>query len=53
MVNYHGIFITLAQVAPCFPDVFGNFYLENNLKIANNSTTAEAGEKNCTDLKSL
>jgi hypothetical protein len=33
-------------VAAWFPNMFGNFYLVKNLKIANNSTTPKAREKN-------
>ncbi len=39
------------QVAPRFPDMFCNFYLAKNHKIANNSTTTKAGEKMSTDLE--
>ncbi len=35
-----------SQVAPLFPDIFLNFYLVKNLKIAKNSTTTKAREKN-------
>ncbi len=34
------------QVAACFPDMFCNFYLVKNPKIAKNSTTTKAREKN-------
>jgi hypothetical protein len=34
------------QVATWVPDMFGNFYLVKNHKIAHNSTTTKAGEKN-------
>jgi hypothetical protein len=32
------------QVAAWFPDMFCNFYLTKNHKIAKNSTTTKAGE---------
>jgi hypothetical protein len=38
--------IFCCQVAACVPDMFCNFYFVKSHKIANNSTTAEAGEKN-------
>jgi hypothetical protein len=41
------------QVAAWFPDMFCNFYLVKNYKIADNSTTAKAREKIRTDLESL
>ncbi len=41
------------QVAAWFPDLFSNFYLVKNHKIANNSTTTKAREKISTDLESL
>jgi hypothetical protein len=41
------------QVAAKFLDIFCHFYLVKNHKIAISSTTTEAGEKICTDLKSL
>jgi hypothetical protein len=34
------------QVAAWFPDMFCNFYLVKNHKIAKNSTTTKAREKN-------
>jgi hypothetical protein len=40
-------------VAALFPDLFSNFYLVKNHKIAKNSTTTEAREKISTDLESL
>jgi hypothetical protein len=40
-------------VAVWVPDMFCNFYLAKNNKIAKNSTTAKAGEKISTDLESL
>ncbi len=41
------------QVAALVPDIFCNFYLVKNHKIANNSATAEAREKISTYLESL
>jgi hypothetical protein len=41
------------QVAAWFPNMFCNFYLVKNHKIANNSTTTKAREKISTDLESL
>jgi hypothetical protein len=41
------------QVAAWVPDMFCNFNLVKNHKIAKNSTTAKATEKISTDLKSL
>jgi hypothetical protein len=41
------------QVAAWFPDMFCNFYLVKNNKIAKNSTTTKAREKIITDLESL
>jgi hypothetical protein len=42
------------QVAAAwFPDMFCNFYLLKNHKIAKNSTTTRAREKMSTDLESL
>jgi hypothetical protein len=41
------------QVAASVPDMFCNFYLVKNHKIANNSATAEAREKNTCILKIL
>jgi hypothetical protein len=41
------------QVAALVLDMFGNFYLVKNHKIANNSATTEATEKISTDLESL
>jgi hypothetical protein len=38
------------QVAAWFPDMFCNFYLVKNNKIAENSTTTKAREKISTDL---
>jgi hypothetical protein len=40
-------------VAACFPDMFCDFDLVKNGKIANNSATTEAIEKISTDLESL
>jgi hypothetical protein len=40
-------------VAAWFPDMFRNFYLVKNRKIANNSTTTEAGGKKSSDLDFL
>jgi hypothetical protein len=40
-------------VAAWVPDMFSNFYLLKNNKIAENSTTAKAREKTNTDLESL
>jgi hypothetical protein len=40
------------QVAAWFPEMFCNFYLVKNHKIAKNSTTSKAGEKINADLKS-
>jgi len=40
-------------VAAWFPDMFCNFYLPKNHKIAENSTTNKAREKINTDLESL
>jgi hypothetical protein len=40
------------QVAAWFPDMFCNFYLVKNHKIAKNSTTINAKEKISTDLES-
>jgi len=40
-------------VAALVPDMFCNFYLAKNHKIANNSATTEAREKISTDLESL
>jgi hypothetical protein len=37
------------QVAAWFPDMFCNFYLVKNNKIAKNSTTTKAREKIITD----
>jgi hypothetical protein len=41
------------QVATLVPDMFSNFYLVKNHKIANNSATTEAKEKLSTYLESL
>jgi hypothetical protein len=41
------------QVAALVPDMFYNFYLVKNNKIANNSATIEAREKISTYLESL
>jgi hypothetical protein len=41
------------QLAALLPDMFCNFYLAKNYKIANNSTTAKAREKLSTDLESF
>ncbi len=41
------------QVAAWFPDMFCNFYLLKNPKIAKNSTATKARDKISTDLKSL
>jgi hypothetical protein len=41
------------QKAAWFADMFCNFYLEKNHKIAKNSTTNKAGEKISTYLDSL
>ena len=41
------------QVAAWVPDVFHNFYLVKNHKIAYNPTTTDAREKVSTDLESL
>ncbi len=41
------------QVAAFIPDMFWNFYLVKNHKIANNSATIEAREKISTCLESL
>jgi hypothetical protein len=41
------------QVAALVPDMFWNFYLVKNDKIANNSVTTQAKEKISTDLESL
>jgi hypothetical protein len=41
------------QVAAWVPDMFCNFYLGKNHKIAKNSTTTKAKEKISTHLKSL
>jgi hypothetical protein len=41
------------QVAALVPDMFYNFYLVKNHKIANNSATIEAREKITTHLESL
>jgi len=41
------------QVAALVPDMFYNFYLVKNHKIANNSATTEAREKISTCLESL
>jgi hypothetical protein len=41
------------QVAALVPDMICNFYWGENLKIANNSATAEGREKICTYLESL
>ncbi len=41
------------QVAALVADMFCNFYLVNNHKIANNSATTEAREKKLTYLESL
>jgi hypothetical protein len=40
------------QVAACFPDMFNNFYVVKNHKIAKNPITAKAREKR-THLESL
>jgi hypothetical protein len=40
-------------VASLVPDMFYNFYLVKNHKIANKSATTEAREKISTDLESL
>jgi hypothetical protein len=40
-------------VAALFPDMFGNFDLVKNHKIAKSSTTTKAREKIRTDLESL
>jgi hypothetical protein len=42
-----------SQVAACVPDVFRNFYLVKNHKIANNSATTEARKKISKGLESL
>jgi hypothetical protein len=41
------------KVAAWFHDMFCNFYLVKNHKIAKNSATIKAGEKRSTDLESL
>jgi hypothetical protein len=41
------------QVAARVPDIFCNFCLVENHKIANDSTTAEAREKKRTDIEPL
>jgi hypothetical protein len=41
------------QVAAWVPDMFHNFYFAKSHKIANNLTTAEAGEKNKHNLESI
>jgi len=41
------------QVAAWFPDMFCNFYLVKNHKIAKNSTTTKAREKISADLEFL
>ncbi len=41
------------QVAALVPDMFCNFYLAQNHKIADNSATTEATEKISADLDSL
>ncbi len=41
------------QVAALFPDMFCNFYLVKNYKIAKNSTTTKVREKISADLESL
>jgi hypothetical protein len=41
------------QVAAWVPDMFCNFYLVKNDKIANNSTTTKAREKISADFESL
>jgi hypothetical protein len=41
------------QVAALVPDMFSNFYVVKNHKIANNSATTEATEKISTYLESL
>ncbi len=41
------------QVAAWFPDIFCNFYLVKNHKIAKNSTTTKVREKISTDVESL
>jgi hypothetical protein len=43
----------VCKVAAWVPDMFCNFYLVNNYKIAKNSTTTEAKEKISADLESL
>jgi hypothetical protein len=40
-------------LAALFPDMFCNFYLVKNHRIADNSTTTKAREKIRTDLESL
>jgi hypothetical protein len=40
-------------LAALFPDMFGNFYVVKNHKIAKNSTITNAKEKMRTDLESL
>jgi len=45
--------IFYCQVAAWVPDMFCNFCLVKNHKIANNSATAEARDKISTDLESL
>jgi hypothetical protein len=49
----HKMLVKLTQVAALVSDVFCNFYLVKNHKIANNSATTEAREKISTYLKSL
>jgi hypothetical protein len=41
------------QVAACFPDMFSNYCIVNNHKIAKNSTTTNAIEKISTNLEYL
>jgi hypothetical protein len=41
------------QLAALFPDLFCNFYLVKNHKIANNSATTKAREKISANLESL
>ncbi len=40
-------------MAAWVPDMFCYFYLAKNLRIANDSTTSDAGEKLGTDMESL
>ncbi len=50
---YKSVAIFCRQVAAWVPDMFWNFYLVKNHKIANTTTTTDAREKMSTDLEYL